>query len=534
MKRAWTRVERFVPTRTAAVSLLALALAVYWLQAAGWPMAKGRDTWDYLAYYLQILDSQPPLDKLQLFRTPLTPLVLGVPLDLGGSIALEIVFGFLYAVSVVAWSTTALVFGRLPALLAAAMLLLYPGWATLYHQASSDAVFATGLALWALLLARTMERPSAWRFAAVGAGIAALVLIRPANQILLPAALAPLLLAVPWRRRIVFSAACLAAAVGLLGAWAVHNGIRYDDTTVARGGRAWVPFLRVWLADKTIAPENGSDSARLARLIREEVLAEEPHASLGTPLDAYLAHGSNYEIVRLIAETDAALGEGEDYGVLFGSALEAIRDDPGTYLGGVADVFGEFLVQKPLREDVAPRPQADPGPPPPRTFESGGAVLPNPEAHVLVEGVPYGFVWCASDYIDSCTLDRPELVWADAERQRRYEEIVARVRAWDADLPSREGVSYVDEILNRITPRLPRPPFWIALGLIGLAFRRPRGWRLVLVLWACAAAVLLIHAASQGVAPEFALPLYPLFIVTGLIAVSGDRGPPARPLASSA
>ena len=34
--------------------------------------------------------------------------------------------------------------------------------------------------------------------------------------------------------------------------------------------------------------------------------------------------------------------------------------------------------------------------------------------------------------------------------------------------------------------------------------------------------MLLIHAASQGVAPEFALPVYPLFIVTGLAAVAGE------------
>ena len=58
------------------------------------------------------------------------------------------------------------------------------------------------------------------------------------------------------------------------------NGIRYDDTTVARGGRAWVPFLRVFLADKTVPPENGDASRRLARLIEDEVLAKEPHAGL--------------------------------------------------------------------------------------------------------------------------------------------------------------------------------------------------------------------------------------------------------------
>ena len=122
-------------------------------------MAKGRDTWDYLVYYLQLLDSDPPLSQVQLFRAPLTPLVVGLPMDLGGSILLEVVFGVLFAVSVVAWSATALTFGRIPALAAAVLLLVYPAWATLYHQASSDAVFATGLALWALVLARALDGP---------------------------------------------------------------------------------------------------------------------------------------------------------------------------------------------------------------------------------------------------------------------------------------------------------------------------------------------------------------------------------------
>jgi len=67
----------------------------------------------------------------------------------------------------------------------------------------------------------------------------------------------------------------------------------------------------------------------------------------------------------------------------------------------------------------------------------------------------------------------------------------------------------VTGILNRITPRFPRPPLWLAVGAVALLWRRPRGWRAIVVLWSAAAAVLLIHAASQGLAPEFSLPLYP-------------------------
>ena len=534
MRSGWQRLLAFVPTRRAALVLFALALVVFWVESLGWPMAKGRDTWDYLAYYLQLVDTEPPLSELQLFRTPLTPLVVGLPLDVGGIWLVELVFALMYATSILAWSAVALTFGRVPALFSAALLLVYPAYATLYHQASSDAVFATGLAIWALLLTRALDGPSTRGFVEVGIGLAVLVLIRPANQVLLPlAVLAPLVAHVAWRHRFAFAGVCVLAAVLPLAAWALHNGLRYDDATVARGGRAWVPFLQVFTSNRTISPDNGPASERLAALIEGQVLDRPPFSPLDVSLEAYLRNGTNYETVRLIALSDRAFGAVEDYDVLFDSAFEAIREEPETYFRGVADTLWEFMRQKPLRENVAPRAQTAPEPPPP-TYESGGAVLPNPQATVLVVGVPYGFVWCASDYIDSCTLDDSSQVWPKRSTQERYREIVAQIRDWDADLPRREGTSAVDEILNRITPRYPTPLLWLAVGVVAHVWRRPRGWTTIALLWLAAFLVLLIHAASQGVAPEFALPLYPVFIVTALCALAGDReGQRGRQLAST-
>ncbi len=272
----WQRLLSFLPTRGAAVALFAAAFAVYWIESLGWPMAKGRDTWDYLAYYLQLFDSHPPFSELQLFRTPLTPIVVGLPLAVGGTWLLELTFALLYATSILAWSATALIFGRIPALFAAFLLLVYPAYATLYHQASSDAVFATGLAVWAWCLARAMRTPTGWRFVAVGAGIGILVLIRPANQVLLPLTLAPLLVGGAWRRRLGLAGVCLAAAIAPLALWVVHNDVRYGDATVARGGRAWVPFLQVFTSNRTIAPENGPASRRLDGAHRAGGLVEGP------------------------------------------------------------------------------------------------------------------------------------------------------------------------------------------------------------------------------------------------------------------
>ena len=214
---------------------------------------------------------------------------------------------------------------------------------------------------------------------AVGAGIAVLVLIRPANQVLLLAALVPLVAPVAWRRRLAWSGACIAAAALPLAAWALHNGIRYDDATVARGGRAWVPFLIVFTGNQTISPDNGPASRRLAELIEQQVLAEPPFESLRVPLETYLQTGSNYETVRLIALSDTVLGRGENYDVLFDSAFEAIREHPGTYVDGVAETIGDFLTQRPLREGIAPREQTAPEPPPP-TFDVDGQLVPNPQA----------------------------------------------------------------------------------------------------------------------------------------------------------
>ena len=228
---AWQRLLAFVPTRRRRVALFALAFAVFWLESLGWPMAKGRDTWDYLVYYLQLFDGDPPIRELQLFRTPLTPLVVGLPLDVGGIGCSSSSFALLYAASIVAWSATALVFGRIPALFtraAAARLSRRTRRSTTRRRATRSS--RPGSPSGRCCSRARCDAPTRGGFVAVGAGIGR-ARPRPARE---PGA-------APARSRAARRATSRGAVASCSRARAssrrssrsprgpLHNGVRYDD-----------------------------------------------------------------------------------------------------------------------------------------------------------------------------------------------------------------------------------------------------------------------------------------------------------------
>src|SRR5207245_2691845 len=118
-------------------------------------------------------------------RTPLAPLIVGGLLDLARGALAEPVMSLLYAGSIAAWFLAARMFSACAAVLTAVALLLYPGYGILFHELSSDAVFAAAFAGWSLLAVRTLLTPTLARFALVGGGVGALAYIRPGNTALL-------------------------------------------------------------------------------------------------------------------------------------------------------------------------------------------------------------------------------------------------------------------------------------------------------------------------------------------------------------
>ena len=251
--------------------LLGVALVVWILQSVAWPVVAGRDLGTYLRYYAQMWDWHAVFPQAMLGRTPVAPLVAGLTLEVGG-LAVEVLMALLFVGSVLSWMLAATAFGRRAAALVAAILLLYPGYGALFHQFSSDALSAAGIALWALAAVRVSLRPSALRFTLLAVGVVVLVLIRPGNQVLLVFGFTPLILGGAWRVRLARSAAFLGAAIALLAAWAGLNAARYDDFAVARGTNIALPFFRAFVEDRIVAPENGPASRRLARAVERRLL----------------------------------------------------------------------------------------------------------------------------------------------------------------------------------------------------------------------------------------------------------------------
>ena len=255
--RLLVRLESLASRRLGALVLFGIALAVYAVRAIAWPLKTGRDLDEYLLAYVQLFDHNVLLPWSMLFRTPITPLYAGASLDLFGGRLAEPAMAALYAGSIVCWAAAARQFGPRVALAVAAVLLAYQGYALMFHELSSEPVFAAGFAIWALLVTRAVFAPSTGRFALAGAGVAVLALVRPGNAVLLAFGMVPLLLAGSRRARFERTGAFLLAAVLPLLAWSVHNGIRFDSWGLARGGNAIVPFYRAFITDNIVSPANG-------------------------------------------------------------------------------------------------------------------------------------------------------------------------------------------------------------------------------------------------------------------------------------
>jgi hypothetical protein len=532
------RVTRFLDRSAAHLAtwpgrlvLFAVAVGVYEIASVATPLRPGRDLGNYLHYYLQLGDSHPPLLLTMVYREPVAPLLLGGSLDLGGGPLAEACMAILYAGSIVAWTWVAGTFARRAALFTAVALLVFPGYAILFHEYSSDAVFAAGYAGWAVLMARAALRPTAARFALVGLGVGVLTLIRPGNEVLLAFGLFAFLVGTGWGRRLRWLGAFLLSAAVVLGGWTAYNGARYGVYAVSRGGNAYIPFFRAFVKDHIVSPDNGPASRELALAVATRLLPLQPYRAYGITLNEFFASGSVRMHEDLIHLSDLVWGWDSNYTKLRAAGMEAVEKHPGRYVRGVASTVGDEFWYPLFAAGAAAA--AAPVTAPRKPKAGGGRRLPVP-----TEGEPIP----ASHYTNNTTT--PEgtihdvwtsptehhLVYPTRSQQRSYQALLARTASLEAPIVGDGGNATLRHRLDQASKWYPRLAIWLVVGLVALLIRRPRRARLAVALAASGLLVVVFAALGISEVIEFVVPVAPAFVVLAAVGLLGDT----RPAATSA
>lgn len=522
LARALAWLEQLASHGAGVVVLFLLGLAVYALQSIAWPLIGGKDLDQYLLGYVQFLDWHPLLPWSMLFRTPIPGLVDGAALDVADGKLAEPVMAVLFAGSVGAWTVAARAYGARAAILVAVALLVFPAYGLLFHELSSDAIFAAGFALWALLLVRAVEQPSIRRFAWAGLGVAVVALIRPGNAILIAFVLFVLALPGTWRQRLRLAASFAVAAIVPLAAWAVLNGVRFGDYTLARGGNAIVPFYRTFVSDKIVSPSNGPASRELAKAVRQHLLTRQPYKGYHVTLHEVFTSGSFRVHTDLYDLSDQVFGWKSSYSVLRRAGVEAVEKHPAKYARGVGHTIWRELSNTYFR---TPPGSTNTPSKPAATVTKNGRLPPPTEG----QPIPGGQVeWISRPDNDIRQVwtspTQYHLAFRTQKEKRHFGKIQADLKKLFDRLPTRKPNGQLLLRLNEASRWYPRAFLWIALGVIALLVRRTREWQTLVALALAALLVIVFNALGQVADPRFALPVAPAFVLFGACALLGPRG----------
>jgi len=500
------------------VALVGIALAEYALVSIAFPLAAGRDLGTYLRASFELRADEVVLPQALLMRAPVTGVVAEGLLALG-PLAAEVAMALLYALAVLCWWRVGRTVGVAPGIVVAALVLAYPGYVLLFHRLASDALYAAAFALAALLTARLVGSRTPGRAAAVGLGLALLVLIRPVSLVLVLFAPALLLAREGWRPRVTALAALTAAVALPLLVWAGHNAARADDFTVVRGAGHGLPLYRAFVVDRIVSPENGDASRELARAVTDDLLPREPYRSYDIELDTFFGSGSARMHEDLIGLADRTWGWDDDYAHLARVGREAVRAHPGTYARGVARDSWRLLwwpVYLPLAESEAVAPVRQPALVSQLPQPTEGQPIPSASVSAFISTPDGRFreVWSsateheiyADDPSDGAHLDR---------LNRRVDELLGA-------FSDRGASTELGRWLDRASRWFPRPALWLALGLVAFGVRRPRRMATPLVLTAAALLVTLGTSLAVPAAAEYSVPVAPAFL---LLAAAGLLAP---------
>ena len=258
----------------------------------------------------------------------------------------------------------------------------------------------------------------------------------------------------------------------------MHNGVRFGDYTVARGGNSRLPFERAFLFDRIVRPENGPASRRLAHAVETQLLPEEPYRSYGIHLDDFFSDPSPRMKDDLGALANQLDGWHSDERLLRKAGVEAVRTHPGTYARGVTRTVWRLLRWPILRPEPSTESETSDGTAPGAgdTIVVDGRRLPRPSegqripaSHFAGPTSPDGSI-----YAVWTSPNEYHLVFVHAGDEERYDALHRRIDELAADMPDRAGSATVVRTLNLASRGFPPPAVFLVLGIVGLALQETR------------------------------------------------------------
>ncbi len=524
LRRAWAPADAFARRRVAVVVVGIVAACSYGLQAVAWPMfdLRHRDAADYLGTFLELGSSDPLFTQQMLARPPVAPAILGGAMELGGPYLLELVMGLAFVATVCAYFAAARRLGSAAAIVVAILLVLSFDVGALYHQATSDALFATALSFLALALARAWAMPSPGRFALAGLVAGSCAAVRPSGIVLVPVVglcvgLAPGAATIRLRHVGVF----LVAGVVMLVSFATVNAVRYDTFTVPSGGPFPAPLYRLFVDDHLVSPDNGPASAELGRAV-DRLVALEPYRSYGITRERVFREGTNFmtwDLAWLARERWGDAARARMLDVL----EETVRAHPGEAARGALGTL-LFYLRSRYWFPAAQVDQVDPA----SGFETrNGRRLRRALAVQLIPRPHIVHAWAFDPdgrYVyDWSNVNEPTLRFADPAEQARYEHVQQRLAGYLDALPARDGSRWLAARLSGSFQLVPSSLLLLVVGLVALVIRRPARGSYLLTVVVAGLSVDALHAVSMPRFHEYALPCAPLFVLFGVGALLGTR-----------
>jgi hypothetical protein len=118
-------------------------------------------------------------------------------------------------------------------------------------------------------------------------------------------------------------------------------------------------------------------------------------------------------------------------------------------------------------------------------------------------------------------------VFRDPADARRYSAANNAVTRLYESFPHRRHSAELARRLNQASRWYPRQALWLLVGLIAVAFRRPRGFGGPLLVAAAALLIIVFTALGVYAVSEYALPVAPAFVLLAAVGLLGGRT--ARP-----